>query len=219
MWKRPRNTHVLLHVRANGDSPVSLAMTHMRWLRGQSGRESTDYTQSVLPLCRWVGKRGAPTSAQTGTRANMNVRPRHLVNKQQDQDQRKTSRKDKKKHKMINPWKSKRDCLSRVAKTDAEPTRYKTSNRPERRDNKKDHDTTMITTEQDQRRLNLPDDSFCRWTAEGPVSRRCRSSFFGTHHGATSKEGSLCSSTLACIPHRTCTTGRKRCRTCRPTSE
>ena len=49
MWRRPRNTHVLLHVRAYGDSPVSLAMTHMRRLHGQSGHESTGYTQSVVP--------------------------------------------------------------------------------------------------------------------------------------------------------------------------
>ena len=44
------NIHVLLHVRANGDGPVSLAMTHMRWLHGQSGHESTDSTLSVV-LC------------------------------------------------------------------------------------------------------------------------------------------------------------------------
>ena len=53
MWRRLRNTHVLLHVRANGDSPISLAMTHMRWLHGQSGHESTGDTQSG-PQCRWV---------------------------------------------------------------------------------------------------------------------------------------------------------------------
>ena len=47
MWRRLRNTHVLLHVRANGDS-VSLAVTHMRWLHGQSGHESTDYARSVV---------------------------------------------------------------------------------------------------------------------------------------------------------------------------
>ena len=50
MWRRLRNAHVLLHVPAKGDSPVSLAMTHMRWAHGQSGRESTDYTLSVVPL-------------------------------------------------------------------------------------------------------------------------------------------------------------------------
>ena len=53
MWRRLRNIHVRLHVRANGDSSVSLAMTHMRWLHGQSGHESTGYTQSG-PQCRWV---------------------------------------------------------------------------------------------------------------------------------------------------------------------
>ena len=35
-------------MRASGDSPVSLAMTHMRWLHGQSGHESTGYTRSVV---------------------------------------------------------------------------------------------------------------------------------------------------------------------------
>ena len=35
MWRRLRNIHVMLHVRANGDSPVSLAMTRMRWSHGQ----------------------------------------------------------------------------------------------------------------------------------------------------------------------------------------
>ena len=29
MWRRLRNTHVLLHVRANGDSPISLAMAFL----------------------------------------------------------------------------------------------------------------------------------------------------------------------------------------------
>ena len=49
MWRRLRNVHVLLHVRACGDSPVSLAMTHMRWLRGQGGHESAGRTLSVVP--------------------------------------------------------------------------------------------------------------------------------------------------------------------------
>ena len=48
MWRRLRNVHVLLHVQACGDRPVSLAMTHMRWLRGQGGHESTGYTRSVV---------------------------------------------------------------------------------------------------------------------------------------------------------------------------
>ena len=43
MWWRLRNVHVLLHVRAIGDSPVSLAMTHVRWLHGQGGRASTGF--------------------------------------------------------------------------------------------------------------------------------------------------------------------------------
>ena len=32
--------------------PSLLAMTHMRWVHGQSGHQSTGYTQSVVPLCR-----------------------------------------------------------------------------------------------------------------------------------------------------------------------
>ena len=39
MWRRPRN----------GDSPVFLAMTHMRWSQRQSGREGTGCTLSVVP--------------------------------------------------------------------------------------------------------------------------------------------------------------------------
>ena len=48
MWRHLRNVHVLLHVRAYGDCPVSLAMTHMRWFHGRSGHESTGYTRSVV---------------------------------------------------------------------------------------------------------------------------------------------------------------------------
>ena len=133
-------------------SPVSLAMTHMQWLRGQGGHESTDYTQSMVPLCWWVGKPGQSTRARTRTRASMNVRPRHLVTKQQAQDQRKTSRKDKKKHRMINPWKSKRDCVSRVAKHRRRPyTIQDEQQAQEKRQQKRprhnhDHDKTRPTT-------------------------------------------------------------------------
>ena len=45
MWRCQRNDHILLHVRANGDRTVS-RRRHMRWLRGQSGHESTDCTLS-----------------------------------------------------------------------------------------------------------------------------------------------------------------------------
>ena len=48
IWRRLSNVHVLLHVRAYVDCPVSLAMTHMRWKSGQSGHKSTDDTQSVV---------------------------------------------------------------------------------------------------------------------------------------------------------------------------
>ena len=49
-WRRLGKVHILLHVRAKGDSPVHLAMTHMRWSHGQSGQQSTGCTQSVV-LC------------------------------------------------------------------------------------------------------------------------------------------------------------------------
>ena len=51
MWRRLRNVNVLPHVRAYVDCPVSLAMTRMRWLHGQSGHDSMGYTQSG-PQCR-----------------------------------------------------------------------------------------------------------------------------------------------------------------------
>ena len=54
MWKCFRNTRVLLHVRANGVSPVS-AMTHMLWLRGQSVHTGTDDTRSVVSPLVSVG--------------------------------------------------------------------------------------------------------------------------------------------------------------------
>ena len=47
-WRRLRNVHVLLHVRACGHSPVSLTMAHMRWLHGQSDMRARD-THRVVP--------------------------------------------------------------------------------------------------------------------------------------------------------------------------
>ena len=53
MWRRLRNIHVLLHVRANGDSPVSFDDdTHAVVTATNSGHESMGYTQSG-PQC-WV---------------------------------------------------------------------------------------------------------------------------------------------------------------------
>ena len=78
MWRRLGNVHVLLHVRANGDSPVSLAMTHMRWPHGKSGHESTGYTVCG-PLRRWVASLAHRKVLETRTRANVNVRPRPLA--------------------------------------------------------------------------------------------------------------------------------------------
>ena len=49
IWRLLGNVDVLLHVRAYGDCPVSLAMTHMRLLHAQSGRESTDHAHGVVP--------------------------------------------------------------------------------------------------------------------------------------------------------------------------
>ena len=48
LWRGQRNTHVPLHVRASGNRPVSLSMTHVRWLHGHSVHESVDYTRSVV---------------------------------------------------------------------------------------------------------------------------------------------------------------------------
>ena len=52
-WTRLRSVHVLLHVRADGDSQVSLAMTPMRWLHGQREHDSTNLTLLCGPMCRW----------------------------------------------------------------------------------------------------------------------------------------------------------------------
>ena len=73
VWKRFINVYVLLHVRAYGDSPVSLAMTHMRWLRSQRGHKSTGCTRGVVQCI------GPSTHARTRTWARTNVRLRSLV--------------------------------------------------------------------------------------------------------------------------------------------
>ena len=52
-------------------------MTHVRWLHGHSGRESTDHTCGLL--CRWVESSAHRLRARTRTRAEVNVRPRPLV--------------------------------------------------------------------------------------------------------------------------------------------
>ena len=95
MWRRPRNVHVLLHVRAYGDSPVSLAMTHMRWLHGQSGHESTGFTQSgslgvgglrAWPMDRCSNRDAGKSESKTPTpceceqaRRQINIRPDDAV--------------------------------------------------------------------------------------------------------------------------------------------
>ena len=73
MWRRLRNVHVLLHVRAYGECQVSLAMTHMRWVHGQSGHgeHGPHRVWSLVPV---IG-------ARTRTRAEVNVRPRPLAHK------------------------------------------------------------------------------------------------------------------------------------------
>ena len=48
MCRRLSTVCVQLHVRAYGDSPVSSAMTHMRWWHGPSWHDSTGYTRSVV---------------------------------------------------------------------------------------------------------------------------------------------------------------------------
>ena len=79
MWRRLRNVHVLLHARAYGDYPVSLAMTHMRRLHGQSGHKSTGYLRRVASLAHRY-------SIATRTWAEVNVRPRPFVNVNRRED-------------------------------------------------------------------------------------------------------------------------------------
>ena len=67
---------ILQHVRACGDCPVFLAMTHMRWLSGQRGHESTDHTQGAVlhidglrawPIDRCSNKDAGRSESQTPT--------------------------------------------------------------------------------------------------------------------------------------------------------
>ena len=57
--------HVPLHVRACGESPVSLRSTHMRWWHGKG------VAFNVSGLRAWLHRE----SAQTRTRTYVNVRP------------------------------------------------------------------------------------------------------------------------------------------------
>ena len=88
MWRRLRYVHVLLHVRAYGGCAVSLAITHMRWVHGQGGHESTGYTISVVPcvggLQAWL--------LDTRMWANVNVRPRPLAQRAGKEKERKKER-------------------------------------------------------------------------------------------------------------------------------
>ena len=91
MWRRFRNIHVMLHVRANGDSPVSLTMTHMRWLHGQSGHgePGPHRVWSLVP----VGCEPGPSIGdRTRTRAKVNERLRPLAHK--DNRQKENSKKE-----------------------------------------------------------------------------------------------------------------------------
>ena len=72
---------------AYGDSPVSLATTHMLWLHGKSGQESTEW--SPMSGC----EPGPWTCVQTWTWAKVKARPRPLVNASRRADK---SRSDKK---------------------------------------------------------------------------------------------------------------------------
>ena len=81
MWRRLGNVQVLLHVRAYGDSPVSLAMTHMRWLHGQSGHESTGCTRSVVQCAG-----GLPTKSWNKPQNQTKVKIQHETNKTQSVD-------------------------------------------------------------------------------------------------------------------------------------
>ena len=85
MWWRLRNVHVLLHVRAYGDCPVSLAKTHMRWLHGRSGHESTGYTRSVVQCVG--GLRAWPInmcSNKDAGKSQSETRPLVSVNRRED---------------------------------------------------------------------------------------------------------------------------------------
>ena len=72
MWRRLGIVNVLLHVRAYGDCPVSLAMTHIRWLHSQSGRQGTDHTMCVVN--RVGGLRAWPTDKCSNKDAGENER-------------------------------------------------------------------------------------------------------------------------------------------------
>ena len=82
MWRRIRNIHVLLHVRANGDSPVSVAMTHMRWLHGQRWA-------CRARSCRWFYRLAHRHVLETRMRANVNVRPLPLAQRTGEEKERK----------------------------------------------------------------------------------------------------------------------------------
>ena len=70
--------------------PSRTAMTHVWWLHGQSGHESTDYTQSVVHCVgRWTG---SSMCARTRMRREVNVRPRPLLWKQTDRNQKQRRR-------------------------------------------------------------------------------------------------------------------------------
>ena len=70
--------------------PSRTAMTHVRWLHGQSGHESTDYTQSVVHCVgRWTG---SSMCARTRMRGEVHVRPRPLVWKQTGRNQKQRQR-------------------------------------------------------------------------------------------------------------------------------
>ena len=93
MWRRLRNTHVLLRVRAFGDSPVSLAMTHMRWSSGQSGHESTDYTRNVVhcvdglrayPIDRCSDKDASENEQDAHTEERTKAAWRHVLEPEAD---------------------------------------------------------------------------------------------------------------------------------------
>ena len=95
MWRRSRNVHVLLHVRAYGECPVSLAMTHMRWVHGQGGHESTGYTFSVV-LMSVGGKPGLSIGARNkdaGKRERKTPAPCATYRQREREKERKKERK------------------------------------------------------------------------------------------------------------------------------
>ena len=167
MRRRQRNVHVLLHVRAYGDSPVSLAMTHM---------ESTGYTRSVVQcvggLRAWpidgcwnkdVGRseRKTPTPCVRTNAATRQDKTRQDKTRQdktrQDKTRQDKTRQDKTRQDKTRQDKTRQD-KTRQDKTRQDTTRYRKipqdttryhkipQDTPRHRTTQHKHDTILHTT-------------------------------------------------------------------------